>query len=65
MKDGYDQSRIVTTTRAVLLPADEGRTSIVISSPGTNIVRLSTRAGTGEGGFIIQPLQQPLKLSLD
>jgi len=65
MKSGWDQSRVVTVTRAVLIPPDSGRTSLVISSPVLNLVRLSTREPAGGGGFILIPGASPVKLTLD
>ena len=64
-KSGYDFSRTVTTTRAVLVTADQARTSLLISSPVTNLVRLSINPAAGTGGFVLIPGASPIKLTLD
>lgn len=55
MKSGYDLSRTVTVTRAVLIPADPNRTALRITSGLVAQLTISTRAEDGSGGFIIHP----------
>jgi len=64
MKSAFDRSITVTVTRTALIPADPYRQTLILSSPLTNLVRVSTRPEVGGGGMILRPGQAPLILKL-